>query len=115
MEGIMASLIRKSPLVFFFYVAVVLTQSSLLFPQSLGSFQRVAGWPLVMHKTQYKIQGKIEQTGSIVHNIKEESKQIMWGRVLLNIVIWTAILQGTWIGYYKLLDRKTGKLAGSKI
>jgi hypothetical protein len=106
----MEDVIRKTPLLVFFYVAVVLTQSSLFFPQSLGSFERVAGWPLTMHKTEYKIEGKIEPTGSIVHDLIEESRQIMWGRVFLNIVIWTLLLHGSWFTYYKFFGQKTEKL-----
>lgn len=107
----MYRIIRKSPLLIFFYIAIVLTQSSLLFPQSIGKYQKVAGWPLTMHKTQYRLEGKIEATGGIVHNLIEESKQIIWGRVIINVIVWTIILQGTWLVYNKFFEQKTSRLA----
>ena len=95
-------LIRKTPLLIFFFTGIVLTQSSLLFPQNQGRFQKVAGWPLTMYETRYRIERDIEPTGTIIHRTVQDDSQLMWGRLVLNIILWTFILYGTWWMYQKV-------------
>ena len=94
-------LVTKTPILIFLFTGIVLTQSSLLFPQNQGRFQIVAGWPLTMYETRFRIEGDIEPTGTIIHRTVQEGSQLMWGRVVLNIILWTFILYGTWWMYQK--------------
>jgi len=102
----MQTLLTKTPFIAFLFVSIVLTKSSFLFPQKLGNFQRVAGWPLTVYKVDYRIAGDIESTGRLNHWIVSDNREIMWGKLLLNILIWIALLQGTW-WFYKKLEEPT--------
>ena len=103
----MENILTKTPFAAFLFVSIVLTNSSVFFPQNIGSFQKVAGWPLVMYKLDYRLTGDIEPTGKLIHWLTPFQSQVMWERVFLNILIWTVLLQGTWWFYRKLEQPKT--------
>jgi hypothetical protein len=93
--------IIKSPLAIFFYLSVILTQTSVLFPQNIGSYQKVAGWPLTMYKVEYKRVGDIKATGEIIHQLVKDNSTLMLERVLLNIALWTILFYIVWFSYQK--------------
>lgn len=94
-------ILRNTPILIFLFLGIVLTHSSMFFPQNLGQFQKVAGWPLTMYKAEYQLEGNIEPTGRIIRRIVQEEDQLIWSRVFLNIVLWTFLLYGTWWLYEK--------------
>lgn len=110
----MIQIIKNSPIILFIYLSVVLTQSSILFPQNIGRFQKVAGWPLSMYKVNFKYVGGINSSGRLVRRVKQTSSKMMWERVFVNILIWTALFQGTWWTYHMIIDKKKIKLSDLK-
>ena len=102
----MYNLFAKTPFAAFLFFSIVLTNTSVFFPQNLGEFQKVAGWPLVMYKVEYRLAGDIEPTGKLTHWLSPDKNQVMWEKVFLNILLWTVLLQGTWWFYQKLEEPK---------
>lgn len=95
----MDRLIRHTPFLWFLFLGLVITQSSLFFPQTLGSKKIVAGWPLTMFVQEYKRITDISSSGSIVHRIVPAQNQLIVEKAFLNVVLWTVILFITWITY----------------
>lgn len=96
-------------------MSIVLTNASLLFPQNIGKFQKVSGWPMAMYKIQYKLETDVESTGSIVHSIVKERSQISWSKVIANIIFWTLLLDLTWIASHKIIKVKPQKRQANKV
>ena len=107
----METTLWKSPLFVFIFVAIVVTNVSLLFPQNLGKYQKVAGWPLVMYKIEYQLVADIDPAGRLIHGITAATRQMMWERAFLNILIWTLLLHGAWVFHRKV--EKTGTPEGN--
>lgn len=80
----------------FVLAGVVLTEASLLFPQSLGKFQKVAGWPITMYMVEYRYVGDIDSSGRITRILVPDETKLLASRMFVNIVLWTLILYGTW-------------------
>ncbi len=102
----MGTSLLRNPLIVFLFVSIVLTQISVAFPQSLGNFHKVSGWPLTIYKVDYRMAGDIEPTGKFVHWLAPTNSRMMWEKFILNILIWTTLLQGTW-WFYKKLEEPT--------
>lgn len=85
----------------FLCVSVVLTYISLFFPQNIGKFQTVAGWPLTMQKTIYRYEGDIDPTGRISRRLVMADTRLIWTRMILNVILWMLILYGAWRVYEK--------------
>ena len=92
-------LIQRTPFILFFYLAVVLTRISLFFPQTIGTFHKVAGWPLAYYKSEYAITAEILEESRIVHKFIVKSNEIIRKNLVLNVVIWTVLLQSSWWMY----------------
>lgn len=107
-----STLLRETPLLPFLFVGIVLTHSSLMFPQNLGTLQSVAGWPLIMYKEEFRFESDIDPTGQISRQVVPEEAKLMWNRIFGNILIWTVLLYGTWWVYEKSDLLKTRKAAG---
>lgn len=83
---------------FFLFMAlgIFLTYSSVHFPQSVGRYQVVAGWPLAVYRVEYRRVGEIQPTGSIQHRLIVDQNRFMWSQALVNVLLWTTLLYGTW-------------------
>lgn len=92
-------------LAIFVLISIFITYLSILFPQKIGSYKIVAGWPITMYKTEYKRVGDITNTGRIIRKVKR-TNTVMQERVLLNIFLWTVLFQFTWFVYHKLRNIK---------
>ena len=104
-----SGMLRDTPILIFLFFGIVLTQSSMLFPQNLGRFQTVSGWPLTMYKAQYREVGDIDSTGRIIRRVVPQDPELMVNRILTNILLWTLLLYGTWwiVEKSSLLRRRT--------
>ena len=91
-----SGMLRDTPILIFLFVGIVLTQSSMLFPQNLGRFQTDSGWPLTMYKAQYRLEGDIDTTGRIIRRVVPQDTELMVTRMISNILLWTLLLYGTW-------------------
>lgn len=91
-----SNVLRTTPVLAFLFVGFLLTETSLLFPQNLGKFQTVAGWPLVMYKIEYRYEGDIDSTGRITRNLVPNDAKLMANRMFVNIILWTLILYMGW-------------------
>ncbi len=103
------NIIGNNPLLTFLIIGVLLTEASLIFPQRIGNFQKVAGWPLTMHKVYYKVVGNFTTSGEIVHNIIKSDSEMFWNMAFLNILIWTLLLYSTWLVYEKRGKNKSNQ------
>lgn len=96
-------------LLVFLFIGTALTSLSTFILQDIGLYKKVSGWPLTMYEIEYDRTTSIDTDGQISHEIVEKGKNLLWDKVMVNIVIWTLILEGTWIVYHQVFNKKKSR------
>jgi hypothetical protein len=95
----MVKLIRHTPFAVFLVIAFLISQTSILFPQRLGSKLEVAGWPLKIYERSYYQVTDVNTNGKLTKLTVSDDGRILFDKVVINILLWLLILSVTYWTY----------------